>query len=123
MALSITGNLRGLAKALRRLAPIPDLAIQEFIRLVRTSSRGLKRLQRAVPVETGTLRDSWRVQRSKNLVKVGTVDPAAPWIRYKRKRRYGARSPAGTLKGWEKRDARALASRAYQTVIRRRLRR
>lgn len=84
-----------LAAAIRRY---PQYVLEETVRLLR--SRGLPSLRAAVPVVSGRLRDSFRVRVRGNVVQVGSVDPAAQYIRYREPGRYGARTPEGTLRAW-----------------------
>lgn len=123
MAFSVGTNLQGIGRALERLAPLPQQAFREWVRLLRTSSRGMARLSKSVPVHTGRLSRSWGLKVSRGTITVFSDDPAVEHIRYKRKRRYGATTPRGTLKGWSRKDATALGYRAINTVIRRQMRR
>lgn len=113
-------GFKGIGRLLRDLAPFGTEVYEEFLRLLRTSSRGIARLEKAVPKDTGRLSRSFSGTSKRGAMEVGSDDPAAPYIRYKRKRRYAARNVQQTLNGWARVDAMALWRRAVATVKRRR---
>lgn len=113
-------GFRAIGRLLRDLQPFSTEVYEEWLRLLRTSSRGLSRLEKAVPKDTGRLSRSFSGTSKGGAVEVGSNDPAAPFIRYKRKRRYKSRTVQGTLNGWARVDALALWRRAINTVKRRR---
>ena len=113
-------GFRGVGRLLKDLQPFATEVWEEFLRLLRTSSRGIQRLEKAVPKDTGRLSRSFSGSSKRGVAEVGSDDPAAPYIRYRRKRRYKARNVQQTLNGWARVDAAALWRRAVQTVKRRR---
>ena len=113
-------GFKAIGRLLRDLQPFSTEVYEEWLKLLRTSSRGVSRLSKAVPKDTGRLSRSFEASARNGVVEVVSVDPAAPYIRYRRKRRYKARTVQGTLNGWARQDALALWRRAVQIVKRRR---
>lgn len=105
MALTVKASgFRNLSRLITRLQGTEARIWRCMIRKLQTGSRGVRRLAKAVPVDTGRLAGSFRVLARYPNIEVGTIDPAAGWIRYKKKRRYGATTVRGTLRGWRSKD-------------------
>lgn len=90
-----------------------DCITQTVQKELQSSSRGMRRLQSAVPKDTGRLREGFEVrQQGRNTLAVKNTTPYAKDVHYNQARRYGARTPRQTMRRWMLRDVRALNRRA-----------
>ena len=110
---NVSGALSGLTRWLARLARFPALFWRIAQRRVVTDA--LPILSRSVPVVSGRLRGSFRVRaRARGIVQVTSTDPAAPYIRYRRPARWGARNVEESIAQW----ARHVLPKVYERAAR-----
>lgn len=93
-------GLGGVVSGLRGLQRFPRLFLEEAAD--RIADEGLRQLRDAVPRETGALRRSFQVRADGGGLTVGSTDPAAEHIRFRRGTGRWGYTVEQTIRGWQR---------------------
>ena len=93
-------GLGSVVRGLAGLSNLPRFFLEEAA--ARIADEGLRELRAAVPRETGALRRSFQVRGGGGGLTVGTTEPAAESIRFKRGTGRWGYTVEQTIRGWQR---------------------